>query len=359
MTKLFNLGPVEMFPSTRDMGGRQPLYFRNAEFSEMMLDIDTMLKKAVGAPMECKTMYLTCSGTGAMEATIANCCSEEDKALIVNGGKFAGYFIQLCQIFRIPYETVDLAFNETLTKAHLIPFENKGFTVLMVNIHETSTGQLYDTALLADFCRRNRMYFLVDAISSIAADPFDMDKHGVDAAIMSSHKGFALSPGLSMVILSSRFFEERVLRLPVRSMYFDFKYCEENMRRGQTSFTPAINVIYQLHDMLQRLTAEGIESRVKKTHALAKCFRRLVEQLGLIIPSTPLSNAVTPIIFDDLSAHRIYDCLRHEYSLSANPNGLLPERLLMVGHLGCLEEKDMRLFASGLAGAITACREAT
>ncbi|MFQ8842781.1 MAG: hypothetical protein ACLR8P_19695 [Clostridium fessum] len=35
----------------------------------------------------------------------------------------------------------------------LAPYEGKGFTGFLVNVHETSTGVLYDMELISDFCR--------------------------------------------------------------------------------------------------------------------------------------------------------------------------------------------------------------
>lgn len=55
------------------------------------------------------------------------------------------------------------------------------------------------------------MYLIVDAISSILADDYEMDKYGVDATIFSSQKGLCLSPGLSFIALSSEL-KDKVLR---------------------------------------------------------------------------------------------------------------------------------------------------
>ena len=42
-----------------------------------------------------------------------------------------------------------------MTKERLLPFENKGYTAFLVNVHETSTGVRYDMNLIGEFCKRN------------------------------------------------------------------------------------------------------------------------------------------------------------------------------------------------------------
>ena len=83
--KLFTVGPVQMFPSIlEEFRGQQVPYFRTPEFSELMLDTDRLLRKLVHTADTSRTVYLTASGTAAMEAVLMNCCTEDDRLLIVN-----------------------------------------------------------------------------------------------------------------------------------------------------------------------------------------------------------------------------------------------------------------------------------
>ena len=51
-----------------------------------------------------------------MEATIENCLSKNDKALVVNGGSFGHRFCQLLEWHKIPFDSIDLKWNEQLTE---------------------------------------------------------------------------------------------------------------------------------------------------------------------------------------------------------------------------------------------------
>ena len=67
---LFTIGPVEMFPDTLEVRSRQVPYFRNAAFSQVVFESCDMLQQLMGAEEGARTILLTSSGTGAMEATV-------------------------------------------------------------------------------------------------------------------------------------------------------------------------------------------------------------------------------------------------------------------------------------------------
>lgn len=337
--KIFTVGPVEMDDEIRRIGGEPIPYFRTPEFSKLMLRVEDNFKKVVHAPQDARLIVLTASGTGAMEAAVSNVLDKEDKVLVINGGSFGRRFAQLCEHFEIPYTEIKLAFGEVLTGKHLEPFENQGYTALMVNLHETSVGQLYDIDLLSAFCKRNHLLFIADVISTLFADAFDMEASGVDVVIASSQKAMALPPGLSF-IMTDRRAEERIMNHHVASMYFDLKDYYKNMERGQTPFTPAVGTILQLDYQLQKIADEGIDAVVEQHAKRAAYFRNLCAENGIQIADYPKSNALTPLIFEG-NAYDIFLRLKDEYQLMLTPNGgELSGRVLRVGHLGNLKNED-------------------
>ena len=203
--KLFTVGPVEPYPCTRQVYEKEIPYFRTAEYSALVQRCMTRLGKYLGLEEDGRLIYYAASGTGAMEAAIDNLLSPtEDKALVINGGTFGARFCQLLTQHRIPHTEVKLTTGEALGPEHLAPHADGGYTALLVNLHETSTGQLYDLDMLGRFCRENNLLFIVDAISTFMVDPYNMQQHGVDATIFSSQKGLCLSAGMSFVALSRK-----------------------------------------------------------------------------------------------------------------------------------------------------------
>ena len=335
--KQFIVGPVELYESTRNVYKKDFTYFRTAEYGDMVKETLVKLNKIIGNSLENSIIYLTASGTAAMEAVIENCCNETDKALVINGGTFGRRFCELLEYHGIKFEDIKLAWGEALTSEHLSKHDNKGYTMLFVNLHETSTGQLYDIQMLSDFCKKNNLLLVVDAISVILCDEYDMEKYGADVTITSSQKGLCLSPGLSFISFSQRMLDKINKCKKTSSKYFDFKDYFRNITRGQTPYTPAVFIMYELADMLEQIEKEG-GKQARLNFIKEKCFyfRKRAKETGLKIPeSYPLSNMLTPLIFDDVKATEVLKILRERYRLYVNPcGGDLADKLCRVSHIG-------------------------
>lgn len=336
--RLFTVGPVMMFPDTLEVSGRQIPYFRTDEFSEMMLESERLMKKLLNAPNGSKVAFLTASGTGAMESVVGCCFTPSDRVLIVMGGGFGRRFGEICDVHSIPHDDLILNWDEPLTHAILDEYVDRDYAALLVNIDETSTGQLYDYKMLSDFCKENGMLLVVDAISSFLADPLEMSDC-IDVVIVSSQKALSLEPGVSIVVMSSRM-RSRMDIVDSHMYYLDLKRHFENQVRGQTPFTPAVGTMICLNDMLRTIDRDGIETKVARTAYLASYFREKARSIGLMIPDYPLSNAVTPILFDG-NAYDVYKTLRQDYDITVTPSGGdLRNSILRVGHIGNLTESD-------------------
>lgn len=278
-----------------------------------------------------------------MEATILNCFKSEDKLLIISGGGFGRRFVEICNIYELNYDVINLESGKTITKEILEKYNNKGYTGLIVNAHETSTGVLYDLEMLGQFCKNNNMYFIVDAISCFLADEYYMDKWEIDATIISSQKALALHPGLSLVILSDRIIK-KINENKVKSLYFDFKLYLKDMERGQTPFTPAVGIILQLHKMLKLIREYGVENYIRDISERAKYFRSELKRLNLPfeIPSDLLSNCVTPLKPKKNNAYDIYLYLKENYNIVLCPSGgELKDKLVRVGHIGNMSKENI------------------
>lgn len=331
----YTVGPVQMYPRTLEIAGKQIPYFRTPEFSEVVLDSERLLKDLTGATSDSRALLLTASGTAGMEAVVTNCLSKDDRVVVVDGGTFGHRFVQLCEWHGIPHDVVTLEYGEVLTLEKLEAAISRSTTALLVNMHETSTGQLYDVAMMAEVCQRRGLFFIVDAISSFLSDPLDMAELGIDALILSSQKALALAPGASMVLLSPGIIQQRVGRVRSPMMYFDFVEALKNAERGQTPYTPAVGIVYELHDMLQEIQRIGIAQKIKSIEFLATDFRHKADNAGLEMPSFPLSNALTPVIFPQHNAMEVFRRLVDEYQMYLNPTGgLMADKVLRVAHIG-------------------------
>lgn len=337
----FTLGPVQTSEVVRSIGAEQIPYFRTAEFSEMMFENERMIKELTFAEEEARTVFLTGSGTASMEAAIASTLTEQDKVLIVNGGSFGQRFVELCQLHEIPYTEITLAYGKALTEEELYPHENKGYTCFCINVHETSTGVHYDMSMVSQFCKRNGLLLIVDAISSFLADPFDMKAFGVDVMIIGSQKGLACPPGISIVVLSARAVA-RVKKNNIRCLYLNLKRALMDGERGQTPFTPAVGILRQIHARLKEIQVNGgIEQEIWRVARLADDFRQRIINLPFEVASESMSNAATPLHPMHVSAYDVFLTLKDQYGIWVCPNGgALKEKIFRVGHIGALTIAD-------------------
>ena len=354
MSKLFAIGPVEMFEETLEIGGKQVPYFRNDEFSQVVFSASVGLKRLLFNEKG-EIILLTCSGTGAMEATVMNCFTKEDNLIVINGGSFGNRFVQICEVHEIPHKVVEVEQGETLTREMIDEvIGDEKFTGLLVNLDETSIGQLYDIEMLSELCKEKDLVFVVDAISAFLADEVNMDKYGIDAVILSSQKALSLAPGLSVVALSEKALK-RVEVIDSKSIYFDFKDYLKNGERGQTPFTPAVRVIIELEDIVKRFEERGIENIINDTHEIAVYFRKRIKEIGLDYPSYPLSNAVTPVIFPDENADVVYRELIDKYGFTVNPSGGdNAKKMFRVAHVGNHSIEDTEELVSAIEDIINA-----
>ncbi len=345
----FAVGPVQMAPEILQVGAQPVPYFRTGEFSALMKENERLLVEFAGAGEGSRAVCLTGSGTAGMEAMVVNFLDASDKVLVIDGGGFGHRFVELCRIHRIRTEVLRLHYGEILTEKHLEAYEGAGCTAFLVNLHETSTGVLYDARLIHSFCERNGMMLLVDSISSFLADPFSMEELGVDVMMTSSQKTLALPPGLAVLVLSARAVR-KAERTDCGCMYLDLKLALKDGERGQTPFTPAVGILIQLHERLKELERKGVEAETAHIRMIAEDFRRRIVKLPFTLASTSMSNAATPVHPLHGSAKRIFEVLKDEYEIWVCPNGGdLADEIFRVGHMGNLTIEDNTALLKALA----------
>lgn len=337
----FTVGPVQSSDAVRAIGAEQVPYFRTSEFSDVMFENERLIKKFAKASDDSKVVFLTSSGSGAMETAIMNTLTPNDKALVVNGGSFGHRFVELLELHHVPYTEIKLEHGKALKAEHLAPYEGQGYTAFLINKHETSTGVHYDMNLISDFCKRNQLFLIVDCISTFLADPFDMKDLGADIMITGSQKALACPPGISVMVLSPKSIE-RINNTKCICQYFDLRIALKNMERGQTPWTPAVGILRQINVRLKEIDANGgVEEEIARIGALATYFRDKIKGLPFEIVSESLSNAVTPLHPTTASAYDIFLKIKDEYGMWVCPNGGdMKDIVFRVGHIGALTTDD-------------------
>ena len=337
----FTVGPVMSSENVLEIGSKQVPYFRTEEFSNIMLENERYMLEFAKAGSGSKAIFMTCSSTGSMEAVVMNCFNKDDKVLVIDGGSFGHRFVKLCEIYEIPHVALKLDYGKKLSKERLYEYDNQGFTGLLVNVDETSTGVLYDTNMLGEFCKKNNLFFVCDCVSAFLADPFDMKMCGADIMITGSQKVLACPPGISIIVLSPRAVD-LVNRANVKSMYFNLKDALKNQERGQTPFTPAVGILLQINERLKEIKANGgADAEINRVYLQAQDFREKIKDLPFELISESMANGVTSIHPLNVKAYDIFLRLKDEYGIWVCPNGGdMKDIIFRVGHIGALTHSD-------------------
>lgn len=337
----FTVGPVMCSEEVCSVGGEQIPYFRTPEFSSLMFENEQYMLKFTKAPEGSKAVFMTNSSTGSMEAVVMNCFDISDKVLVIDGGSFGHRFVELCEIHEVPHDVLKLNHGQKLTKERLYEFNAQGYTGLLVNIDETSTGVLYDSEMIGEFCKKNGIFYVCDCVSSFLADPYDMSHCGADVMITGSQKVLACPPGISIIILAPRAVE-RVKTRKVKSMYFNLADALKDMERGQTPFTPAVGILRQINTRLKEIEAAGgADVEIERVAAQAEDFRKKIKELPFEFVSESPANGVTPVHPLNADAYELFMTLKDEYGIWICPNGGdMKSSIFRVGHIGYLSHDD-------------------
>lgn len=346
----FTVGPVQSCDEICKEGANQIPYFRTSEFSRVMIENEQLICKYAEATEGSRTVFITGSGTASMEAVIMNCFSENDHVLIVNGGSFGQRFVDLCKLHKIMYTEIKLQLGESLSLEHLEQYEGKEYTALLVNIHETSTGVYYNPEMISTFCKKNKLFLVVDAVSSFLADDFKMKEWGVNVMLTGSQKALAVPPGISLIVMDEKA-QKRVKDNKCLCLYFDLENALKNGERGQTPFTPAVGILLQINKRLRMIeSAGGYLSEKVKIEKIAKDFREKVKDIPVSFFSKSMSNAVTALkTRDGVDAYNVFEILKDEYDIWICPNGgEIGHKIFRVGHIGALTYEDNDRLISAL-----------
>ena len=338
---LFTPGPVPVAEHLRAIGAQQPPYNRSEAFSSFTREILRGLQGLfqTAGPVA----LLTASGTGAMEAVALNCLGASDHVLVINGGTFGQRWRDLCDVHSISHEEYKLPHGADVDLSQLTGLLSSGrFTALLVNAHETSTGHLYDIEAMGRLTEQYGLLFVVDAISSICADPFFMDDWRIDVAVLSSHKALGLPPGLSFVALGERALDRLENCGARRSLYFDLKDHLANQERGQMPYTPAIGLMMQLHQRLLDIREQTLPALVASHRQRAETFRRAIVELPFTLLPSRCSNALTALTCIGLDASTLVEALEMRHGIVVAPSGgILKSKLIRISHMGAQLDHDL------------------
>ncbi len=350
--RLFTPGPVEVPPELIEAAGFM-VHHRSALFRDEFARARRALGPFFGT--EGDLAVLTSSGSGAMEAAVANFVSREDRVIVVRSGKYGERWGELSEAYGAAVDWIDIEPGASVRADEVGRRVDQSTARAVFLVHtETSTGALNDIKEVARGLD-GRATLVVDVISSLGVQEIRMDEWGIDVAVGASQKGLGLPPGLGFVALGPRALGALDASTSPR-YYFDLRKYVSSAERNETPFTAAVGLVAALRRGLDRIGPPG--HHVRRHARSAHAVREGVRALGLdVFPDVPADALTVFRVPETLDAEELVRVLEHDHGIRiAHGQGELRGRVLRLGHLGWVEDRDLIELFEALEAGLAACR---
>ena len=336
-------GPTPV-PSQVLLAMAQPMiHHRTPEYEALFTEVKEGLKKIFQTTQDVIT--LASSGTGAMEAAIANTLSAGDTVAVVKAGKFGERWIEIARAYGLSVIEMAAPFGETVAPERVAETlaAHTAIKAVLTQHSESSTGVLHDVRGYAAVTGATDVLLIVDAVSSLGIANLEMDGWGIDAVVAGSQKGLMLPPGLAFCALSRKAWA-KTLSSTLPKYYFDLTAERAFARKNEAHFTPAVSIMVGLREVLRMLQAEGLGTVFLRHDRLARAARAGCEALGLELfakaaPSPALTAVVSPRGIDSEAIVAAYSQV-HNITI-AGGQGEMKGTLFRLGHMGYAAEFDV------------------
>ena len=330
------------------------IHHRTPEFSKIFLEAREGLKKLFGTRND--VLILASSGTGAMEAAVANLFSPGDKVLIVNGGKFGERWLSISQALGLVPVEIEVKWGtavkaETVQKRLEAGPDIKG---VLIQASETSTTTLHPVREIARLTRDGGPLLIVDGVTAVGVLPVPLDEWGLDVLVTGSQKALMLPPGLGFIALSNRAWEKtKTAKLP--RYYFDLQLELKSQRKGATAFTPAVSLVFGLRAALEMMESEGLDRVYARHDRLARATRAAAKVLGLelLSPDHPSPAATGICLPEGMDGDKLLDYLRDTMGITvAEGQDQLRGKIIRIAHVGYIGAFDVIVAIGALEMAL-------
>jgi aspartate aminotransferase-like enzyme len=343
---LFLPGPVMVAQPVLEAAARPLINHRGEAFAQLLQRITEALPPVFGTSAE--VILLGSSGTGGLEAVVANLFSPGERLLSCAVGAFGKRFAEIAEGYGCIVEPLATPLGCGLDPRSLqsrLEADTQGHIAGVLLTHnETSTGVACDMAALAPILRTHGAISLVDSVSGLGASEFRMDEWGYDAVVTASQKGFAAPPGVAMVSLSGRAWE-RAGSARIPRFYFDLKRARKFAHNGETPWTPPISILYALDVALQRYHTEGMEAVYSRHERFAATVRSALERMGFTLVSQAGAHSPTVVAAyppPQIDAKSLLRALREKHGVVlAGGQAELAGKIVRFGTMGDVSDVDL------------------
>jgi alanine-glyoxylate transaminase/serine-glyoxylate transaminase/serine-pyruvate transaminase len=338
----------------------QTIDHRGPEFGAFGLKVLEGIKKIFKT--EQPVIIYSASGTGAWEGALVNVLNPGDKVLFYETGQFANLWRALAKRLGLDVEVVGKAGQDTwrwgvdasVIEERLRQDTGHQIKAVCVVHNETSTGVTSNIAAVrkAIDSLKHPALLLVDSVSGLGSADYEHDQWGADVTISGSQKGLMLPPGIGFNALSPKAIEASK-RNTFSKSYWAWDEILESNKTGYWPTTPSTNLMYGLHEAMDMMMAEGLDTIFARHQRLAGACRSAVNAWGLEIQcqdtesySPVLTCIATP---EGMDADVLRKHALEKFNLSLGTGlGKIKGKAFRIGHLGDCNELSLMAALSGV-----------
>jgi aspartate aminotransferase-like enzyme len=338
-------GPTEVPAEVLAEAAKPVMHHRTPQYRKILTDVIENLKYVFQTQYN---VHILCSsGTGAMEAAVANTVSSGDKIIVASIGAFGERWETIAKVYGANVVKVAAEWGSALKPEELKKAldENPDATAVFTTLNETSTGVYNDIEAFGKLTASHKAILVVDGISGIGAQPYYNDKWGVDICITGSQKGLMMPPGLAFLVASPKAWKV-IESCKSPRFYFDLRKSEKALTKEKmpdTPWTSAVSLVCQLNVALKLMKEEGLENIWERHRKLSRAVREAVKAMGLKLlaienPAFVLTSIVVP---NGVDGKLLMKKLRDDYGISmAGGQGKLEGKIFRLGTLGYTDRFD-------------------
>lgn len=341
--KLMIPGPVEVDASVLEaMGAPVPAHY-GPEWTALYKDVTSRLKQVFRTAGD--VFLLVASGSGGIEAAISSLFGPGERILVGVNGFFGERIVAIARSRGLEVVLVEAPWGEPIrpeaVRAALV--RNNGLAGLVVVHHESSTGVLNPVRELAAVAAAVEVPVVVDAVSTLGGEELAMDDWAIDVCVTASQKCLEAPPGLAPVAVSQHAWEvmDRKGEFP-SGWYLNLRvwrqFAEEWGDWHPFPITMATNNVLALRVALDRLLAEGLESRLERYRRISGFLRAGLKEIGfsLFVEGPFASSTLTAVrrSFDIDVADLIGSLLKERGIRIAGGLGPTRGKIFRIGHMG-------------------------
>jgi alanine-glyoxylate transaminase/serine-glyoxylate transaminase/serine-pyruvate transaminase len=258
------------------------LGIRDPDFLRIVSEVRSGLRNAFGTD-NLMTFPVPASGTGAMEAAIANFVKPGSKVGVFAAGHFANRAAIIAGRYGAIVVRCERPWGEVFSAADADEFINREKPDVVIFVQaETSTGAYQSGKSVTSAARRSGALVIADTVTSLGAMPVELDAVGIDVAFSCSQKGLSCPAGLSPISISQRAFEWLLERTTEpTSWYLDLKLISKYFEPPHLyHHTPAPPLFYAMHEALAVIEEEGLRARLERHRRAGERLTRGLITMG-------------------------------------------------------------------------------